>query len=524
MSSMNGRYDAVVLGADVNGLVCAAWLARRGRKVLLLEQRERVGGLACSVLNDTTGIPRAVVDVLGLQLQFESNWPRVYAPEERGPGLFLSHDAETGARELESYARALGANGSQDERAREQALRDAERYPEFRGFIDRVRGVIQEMMTSPAPNFLAPQGSDWLVLAKQGLALRRLGRKDMIELIRVAPACAADWMNDWFQNPRLKAALVSPGLLGGYGGPWSPGTATNALMWECLAEKPVTGGAPALVQALEQSARAAGVEIRTGVEPRRIRVEMGAVTGVEFAATSAPASPAEFVPASAVVATYDPKRVFLGLVAPGALTHAFEQKIAHWRTRGTTAAMTLKLSRSLAYAGRGSEAIFEARTGETLDQIERAFDPVKYRAIPESPVLDIRADTSGTVSILAHFVPYHLDGGWTDAAREKLNDRILAALDRVAPGARASVQTCTTFTPVDLESQFGLTGGQIHQGEPGLDQLVVRPTPECTRYETPVLGLFLGGNSVFPGGVGSGLSGMPGALAAMALLKRSSNR
>lgn len=511
-------YDVIVIGAGHNGLTAAARLAQRGRKVLVLEARDAVGGLAGGeefhpgyrsqgVLLDTSGVRRSVIDGLGLGrhgLETLSEAPAVYVPRAGSPGLILHREAE----------KTVGAN--------EGVLspEDARRYREFRGFIERVRPVLRFLLDHKPP----PLPDDGLAglphLARAAFKLRLLGRADMLELLRIGPMCVADWLNEWFEHPGLKAALAGPCLEGAFAGPWSAGTAAAFLIKECSAEAGVRGGPSALTRALEAAARTAGVEVLTSAPVRRIRVANGAVVGVALAG-------GRNFDAPVVAASCDPKRAFLDLLDPVDLPLDVEDQMRVLRARGTTAKVNLALNGPLELEGFPGRQFEAARTGEHLDDLERAFDAVKYRRFSTRPQLEIRVPTVAdpalapaghhVVEILAHFAPYALEGGWTKEAREALGDAVVAELARYAPSLKGRVVAREVLTPADLEARYGLTGGHVHHGEHALDQLfVLRPGPDCAGYATPVRGLFLCGSGSHPGG---GLTCMPGWLAAETILK-----
>jgi phytoene dehydrogenase-like protein len=227
-----------------------------------------------------------------------------------------------------------------------------------------------------------------------------------------------------------------------------------------------------------------------------------------------------------VAASCDPKRTFLELLPSGAVSSRLEDRIRTLRTRGTTARVLLALSGPPRFTAHPGETVEFACTGADLDDLERAHDAVKYGEIAERPVLEIHVPTASApelappghavVSVLVHFAPYGLRDGWSDARRERLADRVLAILEQHAPGISAEVVAREVLSPVDLETRYGVSGGQIHHGEHGLDQRLVRPAPDCARYLTPLPGLFLCGSGSHPGG---GLTCAPGALAAGAILR-----
>jgi phytoene dehydrogenase-like protein len=273
-----------------------------------------------------------------------------------------------------------------------------------------------------------------------------------------------------------------------------------------------------VASALERAARQYGVKVRTEVEVARIRLEAGAVAAVEL-------SSGEEIPVRVVASAVDPRTTLLRLIEPGLLPFAFEQRAVQIRARGTTAKVHLALKRRVEFAARPGERVARARTSGHLDDLERAFDAVKYRRSSERPLLDIfiptvaRPETApdgcDVVSLLVHYAPLDLEGGWTAAARERLGVAAVAELERVAPGVSSSVVAREVLTPADLAERFGLDGGHIHHVEPSLDQLLMRPTMATMRYTTPVRGLFLCGAGSHPGG---GITCAPGALGAEAIV------
>jgi phytoene dehydrogenase-like protein len=357
-------------------------------------------------------------------------------------------------------------------------------------------------------------------MAKRGLGLWRLGRHDTLELLRIAPMCVADWLNEQLETPLLVEGLAAPAVLATFAGPWSAGTNTNLLLAEAGAGRHVVGGPAGLIDALERAARAAGAEIRTGAEVARIRMEGGRAVGVTLAS-------GEAIDAGIVLATCDPKRAFLDLVAPGTLPIRIEEEYRRIRMRGTAAKLHLALSGPLELAERPGGAFEAIRIGGGhVDRLERAFDAVKYREVAADPHLEIRVPTVAdpslapaghhVVSVLAGWVAHDVEGGWTEARRMALVETVLAKLERHAPGVRSRIVAHELMTPADLERRYAITGGQLHHGEPALDQmLVMRPAPSAARYATSVPGLFLGGSGSHAGG---GVSCTAGWLAAQAAL------
>ncbi len=511
------RYDVIVIGAGHNGLAAACILAKAGRKVVVVERRDVTGGLCASaefhpgyrtpgILHDTAQLRLDVAETLRLDqhgLDLAPPSPVLFAGSG-GSGVVIHPSTDTTAAEI---ARLSG--------------RDAERWREYRAFIDGARRVIEPLLNDIPPDIAAIgslQSGSLGTLLKSAMAFQRMGRREMAELLRVPPMCVADWMNEWFETDLLKAGLAHGAVLGLWAGPWSPGTAANLLFAECTASRSVRGGAGALASALERAARHHGVEIRTGAAVASIVVAEGAATGVVLAS-------GERVDAGVVAASCDPRTALLDLVPAMSLPVRFEHRVGVIRCRGTSAKVHLAFGRRLEFAGRPGERIERARTATTLDDLERAFDPVKYGRAAEHPVLDIHVpsvssaamapDGCDTVSMLVHFAPHALAGGWTADARERLGDAAVEALERIAPGAREAIVAREVLTPADIADRYGVTGGHIHHVEHALDQLAIRPTLETMRYATPVRNLFLCGSGSHPGG---GVTCAPGALGAAAIL------
>ncbi len=509
------RYDTIIIGAGHNGLTAATLLAKAGRQVVVLERRDRVGGLASAdefhpgyqtagVLHETSAVRRSVVDQLELRkfgLEILQEPAPVLLPEKDGPGYLHWRDPGRAADEIASRSPS-----------------DAESYRVYRGFLKRLRPVVRRVFDEFPPDTQGQQLADLWNLGKKALSLRLLGRADMMEVLRIGPMCVADWVAEWFETEILRAAVAGPAVMHDMTGPWSPGTNLNLILAETLGTMAIKGGPAALVQALEKAANASGVEIRTDARVTRLNLQDGAVTGVSLAN-------GEVLDGNQVAAACDPKHLFLKLVPPQLLSMEFERNVQHIRARGTTAKINLALDRYPEFPGRPDLQATFLRTGTSIDDLERAFDPVKYREFALEPMLDIYVPTleapqlaptgHHVFSIQAHWIPYELEGGWTDEARDRLLDSVLDTLDSYSPQLRQSIVAAQVQSPVDLERIYGVTGGHLFHGEHATDQLILRPTPECARYTTPFKGLFLCGSGSHPGG---GTTCAPGALATQAML------
>ncbi len=508
-------YDVIVIGAGHNGLTTAALLAKAGRKVLVVESRDVVGGLAASeeftpgyrsggVHTDSCLVRPSVIQSLALErhgLKVRSTAPTVMALGNEGEQIAIHGDTERAAAEIAKVSSS-----------------DGDKYIAYKAFLGRIAPVVRDAFTRPAIDIVDIESEGMWGLGKRALQVRRLGKADMMELLRLPAMCVADVLGEWFSSDLLKAALALPALAGTFTGPWSPGNAINLLRRESLLGPGIVGGGPMLIAALERAATDAGAEIRTGAAVQRIRLGADGTEGVELVG-------GESINAPMVAASCHPRRTFTELVAPGAIEFRLEHRINTFRSRGTVAQVLLALRTPPKLGGASDGTLEWFRTGAHVDDLERAHDALKYREVPSTPILDIHLPSVATpdlapaghavASVLVHFAPHAREGGWTDAAREALGDRVVQLLGEHDADLPETIVGREVLTPLDLETRYGVVGGDLHHGEHSLDQLLVRPTPECIHYRTPLAGLYLCGSGSHPGG---GLTCAPGELAARAML------
>jgi phytoene dehydrogenase-like protein len=539
---MPAARDVVIIGGGHNGLVTAFYLARAGRKPLVLERRPVVGGAAitdefapgfrCSTLSHATGPMRSEIlrdmalDRHGVQW-IEAD-TRVFAPAPDGRALVLHADPKRSAQEIARLSR-----------------RDAEAYVDYHETLGRVSGVIGDLLTMTPPAIDAPSIGELWALLGTGRKFRGLGRKDMFRLLRWGPMAVADLVAEWFETELLRGAIAGRGIFGTFLGPWSAGT-TAVLLLRAAADRHAAGslvvpkgGLGALTQAMAAAAREAGAEIRTGSEVARIAVKSGAVTGVVLKS-------GEEIPARAVVSNADPRRTFLSLIDPTHLEPDFLVKTRNYRAVGTVAKVNLALSglptftalkstggaagaggRPGAGANGHSPLSGRIQIGPEIDYLERAFDDAKYGDFSAHPYIEATLPSIGdpslappgqhVMSIYAQFAPYHLKKGDWRSRREELGDTVVKTLAAYAPDLPGKVVQGQVITPLDLEETYGLSGGHIEHGEAALDQLfTMRPLLGWARYRGPLKGLFLCGAGTHPGG---GITGASGRNAAREILR-----
>lgn len=511
--------DIVIIGAGHNGLVTAFYLAKAGFKPLLLEAREVPGGCVANetvapgfiapLANAVGPLRPSVVRDMGLSpaVAFIQPDPRLVALNTDGRALVFSTDH---SRTIESI-RAFSAH-------------DASRYTEFSATLERFGGFLAQLLEMTPPDIDAPARGEMWELLKTGRRFRSLGKTDAFRLLRWGPMAAADLVAEFFETDLLQATIAARGVFGTAQGPWSAGSGAVLLLNAAFDAAPggssitVKGGPGALAAAMAEAAQRAGAEIRTSAPVARVLVRDGRATGVVLKDGSE-------ITARAVISNVDPRRTLLDLVDPIELDPGFLQKVRNYRARGTVAKVHLALSGLPTFTGVANPPDLHGRLhiGPGIDYLERAFDASKYGEIPSDPYLDVTIPSlsdptlapTGKHVLSAHvqFVPYQLAGGasW-DQRRHSVAQTVVACLEKFAPGLEPLIEAAQVLTPVDLEAQYGLTGGQIYHGEPALDQLfTMRPILGHARYGTPIEGLFLCGSGTHPGGGITGASGQNAA-------------
>lgn len=496
----------VVIGGGIHGLATAALLAKTGKKVLVLERRTVLGGMysAQEILPGfmTAGLV-PVVDKLAGQLVKELALQKHGLMLATGPQNFGIATLGGGALRLSSDLEA--ASGM----LRKTMPLDAEGLLKIHGFLGRIRSLFQKVIVGPQINLIDMAAPNLWELLPKALGLRMLGKRDMFDVIRLLPMCLADFLSESLPNDLLKGGLAGQALSGTFLGPWSPGSTTNFLLNQLATGPRILGGGPALVRALEAATNALGVEVRTNAAVSEIVVEAGKVTAVQLES-------GQRIPTSQVFSSVDGHSTLTKMLPPRALTMKTQHRLRSFRIRGTAAIAHFALNGLPPFKNSELNGLSSIICADHVDTVEKAFDPVKYREIPTHPMLHITIptlDRAGTapegnhvMTVTASFVPTHPKGGWTEAVKQNFLGVILHQLEALAPGFASKILKSVLLSPQDLEQQYGLTGGQLHHGEMSLDQIFMRPTPECTSGRTPVQGLFLCGMGMQPVG---GMIGPP---------------
>lgn len=507
----------VIVGGGHNGLVCAALLARAGRKVLVLEAADQVGGAAV-----TRGFSPGFRVSSGAHLLHALDPAVAKSLNLAGHGLaFAREGLNTVAL---GGADPLVLNGSQVLAGEVSAVDRLElakyisRQRRYAALLARQHGRIPSRLGAG----LAENAAPWN-LAKFAFDLRRLGRDDMRELLRVGTMPIFDLLEDRFECAALKGALALDGVLGAKLGPRSGQSFFTSLQRAGAYALP-RGGMGCVTGALAIAARAAGVEIRVSSPVASFKVtrhEDGGerVSGVVL-------ETGEEIAATAVVSNADPKTTFLKLLGTRHLDAEFARRILHFRTNGCAAKLHLALDGVPQFRGVPAGQLGERLiVAPDLGYLEAAFNPAKYREFSPAPVMEITVPSlhdpglapagKQVLSAVVQYAPHDLAMGW-EAGRPRFLAAILAVLDRHAPGLRSQIIDAELLTPPDLEREFRITGGHWHHGELALDQfMMLRPVQGAAQYATPVDGLYLCGAGSHPGG---GVMGSAGRNAARAVL------
>ena len=505
------RYDSVIIGAGHNGLVCAAYLAKKGQSVLVLESSDTLGGLAASrefhpgfrtsVAHSVNHFPPKIVKDLDLEsfgFGVSSEPLQTVGLSPDGNHVILDKDTLSGVGES-----------------------DIQAYQQFFRLMQRFADALKPFWLKTIPRIGINSLGDLLTFGRMGLSVRLLGKTDMREFLRIAALPARDLMDENFDHDILKAMLSWDGLIGSKLAPRSPNHAVLAMLYRKSGDQ--HGSVGSLIEALHSAASASGADIRTGTRVERILIQADdkglTAHGVKLAN-------GETFEADRVISAADPQTTFLKLVGVENLEIEFTNRIRRLRCEGYVAKLHLALSDLPKFTGLpepGGRMII----APDMDAIEFAYDDAKYGECSQQPVMEIVIPSmygdslapSGQHVLSAHvmYAPYRQKGGWDEATREAFAERVIDTIAHYAPGIRELIIHRELLTPLDLEHDFNVSGGHWHHTEFALDQaLMMRPTYEAAQYSTPIPGLYLCGAGSHPGG---DLSGGPGHNAAHEILR-----
>ena len=519
--------DVVIIGGGHNGLACAAYLAKAGLDVLVLEKRGVVGGAAVteepwpgyrvsSASYVVSLMPPQVVRELDLKrygYEVSIITPDYFVPFPDGTSLTLWGDVERDAAAIGRFSE-----------------RDAAAYVAFDRYFDRVARLLKDLLFVVPPNMNLRDLPKWAATAGR---FRKWSGRDLHETVRLFTMSAADFLDEWFEDERVKGALATQAIIGAWCGPMTPGSA-YVLMHHWIGGVDghagawgwAKGGMGGISAAMARAAEAAGAEIRTDAEVDRVAINAsGRAVGVALADGS-------LVRAQRVVSCAHPVTTYLSLIGEERLPGDVVRDVKRYRTRSGSVKLNVALSELPAFPAWDQEG--DLHTGlvavsPSIGYLERAWDDAKYGRMSEHPYVEVVFPTAHEPEGLApkgkhlmlafsQYGPYELaEGSWDEGGREDYAARVLKALGEFAPSLESAVEHLEVLTPRDVEERFGLIGGNIMQGELTPDQLFsFRPIPGHGDYRTPVAGMYLCGSGTHPGG---GVMGVAGRNAASVILR-----
>ena len=522
------NYDAIVIGAGHNGLVTAAYLARAGKKVLVLEKRDLVGGATVTeeiIPGFKFSVFSYVVSLLRPEIIEELNLPShglqllaldgTFTPLQGGNYLARWHDGEHTRQELRRFSK-----------------KDADNYDRFGHHMNHMSRAVREilMMRPPEPSSLKP--SDLAGFNRLAKHFRGLGNRRFYDLTRLMTASAADYLDRWFETDVLKATMSASGIIGTFLSPRSPGSA-YVLLHHYMGEIDgvsrswgfAKGGMGSVAGSLASAARGFGAEIRTDASIERIVTKNGRAIAVALES-------GEEIQAKQIASSLDPKRTFLKLIEESDLPSDFVTDVKRFKIRGSSGKVNLALSELPNFTcmpGDGPHLRGSISISPSMEYLERAYDEAKYGNFSSRPYMDILIPSiidpsmappgKHVMSIFVQYAPYHLKEGTWEEKREAFGDAVVNTLTEYAPNLKNAIIGRQVVSPWDMEQKIGLTEGNIFHGELTLDQLFfLRPVAGWAQFKTPLESLYLCGSGAHPGG---GVMGAPGKLAALEMLKAS---
>jgi phytoene dehydrogenase-like protein len=519
--------DVVIIGGGHNGLACAAYLAKAGLDVVVVEKRGVLGGAAAteepwsgyrvsSASYVVSLMPPQIVRELDLKrfgYQVSIVTPDYFVPFPDGTSLTLWGDTARDAEAIASFSKT-----------------DADAYVEFDRYFTHIARLLRDLLFVVPPNLNLRDLPKWATAAGR---FRKWSGRDVHEVVRLFTMSASDFLDEWFEDERVKGALATQAIIGGWCGPMTPGSA-YVLVHHWIGEIDghpgawgwVTGGMGGIAEAMTRSAEAAGAEVRVDAEVDRVAINAsGRAVGVALADGT-------LIRAQRVVSSAHPVTTFLSMVGAERLPGDVVRDVRRYRSRSGSVKLNVALSELPAFPSWDQEGQLHrglVAISPSIEYLERAWDDAKYGRMSEHPYVEAVFPTAHEPTGLApegkhlmlafsQYGPYELrEGSWDEGGREEWAKRVFRALGEFAPSLESAVEHVEVLAPKDIEERFGLLGGNIMQGELAPDQLFsFRPIPNYGDYRTPIAGMYLCGSGTHPGG---GVMGVPGRNAASVILR-----
>jgi phytoene dehydrogenase-like protein len=516
-------YDAVVIGGGHNGLVAAAYLARAGLKVVVLERRHVLGGAAVTeevFPGFRFSVASYVVSLLRPEIVRELELPKHGLEILPLDGTFTPLD--------DDYLWRVNDHGTTVRELRRWSRSDAEAYEDYSRLMVEMARFIKPIlsMTPPDPGRFHPR--EWLPVARLARAFKDLPSEQQAVFVQLMTMSAADFLDQWFETDPLKATMSASGIIGTFQGIRSPGTA-YVLLHHYMGEIDGVlrawgiprGGTGAVSESIADAARSLGVEIRTEAPVEQLLTRGEEVTGVVT-------SSGEELTGRVTLSSLDPRQTFVRLVPPGQLDSSFLEEVERYRYRGSSGKVNLALEGLPEFTclpGDGDHLRGAISFSPGIDYMELAYDDAKAGRFSRRPYIDMVIPTlvdpsmappgKHVMSCFVQYAPYQLADGdeWDDARRDAFGEAVVDTIAERAPNIRELILHKQVLTPRDIEERFGLSEGNIFQGELSLEQLFFnRPVPGWARYRTPLRNLWMCGSATHPGG---GIMGASGRLAAL---------